>query len=314
MFKKILKLNYNIEVKSITQIEGGWSALAYIVEDFDNRKYLLKVYEKSRASTAYLTSKVDTYMPIVDWLNQKTRLKDRIIHPLKTLSNSFKCEDEENIYLLSTYINGSNLLGKELSECQAKELASIVAELHSYGKSIPLDTNAIEEGFDMKFIDKIVVHIEQLDILKLPLKELLKPFNGAIKQAIIILKELSQILKESSLNLCLCHTDIHGGNILQNERGLVLIDWEGLKLAPVEADFFEIVRKDWQAIFFEEYRKKHPSYELNMQTLLFYQLRRVLEDIWEFVEEIQYDELTQEEEQSSLDYLKIECSSLKNYL
>lgn len=241
MFEKILKLNYNIAIKSITQIEGGWSALAYIVEDFDNIKYLLKVYEKSRASTAYLTSKVDTYMPIVDWLNQNTKLRDKIIH-------------------------------------------------------------------------KIIAHLEQLDILKFSLKELLKPFSNAIKQAIIILKELSQTSKESNLNLCLCHTDIHEGNILQNESGLVLIDWEGLKLAPVEADFFEIVRKDWQAIFFEEYKKEHPSYEFNTQTLLFYQLRRVLEDIWEFIEQIQYDELTQEEEQSSLDYLKIECSSLKNYL
>lgn len=314
MFEEILKQNYNIEIKSITQIEGGWSALAYIAEDFDNRKYLLKVYEKSRASTAYLTLKVDTYMPIVDWLNQNTRLKDRIIHPLKTLPNSFKCEDEKNIYLLSTYINGSNLLGKELSEYQVKELASIVAELHSYGKSIPLDINTIEEDFNIDFTDKAVAHLEQLDILKLPLKELLKPFSKVIKQAIIILKELAQTSKESSLNLCLCHTDIHEGNILQNESGLVLIDWEGLKLAPMEADFFDIVKKDWQTVFFEEYRKKHPSYELNMQTLQFYQLRKVLEDIWEFVEQIQYDELTQEEEQSSLDYLNIECSSLKNYL
>lgn len=314
MFEKILKLNYNIAIKSITQIEGGWSALAYIVEDFDNIKYLLKVYEKSRASTAYLTSKVDTYMPIVDWLNQNTRLKDKIIHPLKTLSNSFKCGDEENVYLLSTYIDGSNLLGKELSEFQVKELASIVADLHTFGKSIPLDTNTIEEGFDIKFTNKIVAHLEQLDILKLPLKELLKPFSSAIKQAIVNLKELSQTLIESSLNLCLCHTDIHEGNILQNESGLVLIDWEGLKLAPVEADFFDIVRKDWQVIFFEEYRKKHPSYELNTEILKFYQLRRVLVDIWEFIEQIQYDELTEEDKQSSLDYLKIECSLLKNYL
>ena len=41
MFEKILKSNYNIETKSITQIEGGWSALAYIVEDFDNIKHAI---------------------------------------------------------------------------------------------------------------------------------------------------------------------------------------------------------------------------------------------------------------------------------
>ena len=90
MFEKILKSNYNIETKSITLIEGGWSALAYIVEDFDNIKYLLKVYEKSRASTTYLTSKIDAYMPIIEWLNVNTKLKGKIIHPLSTLSGSFK--------------------------------------------------------------------------------------------------------------------------------------------------------------------------------------------------------------------------------
>ena len=88
MFEKILKSNYNIETKSITQIEGGWSALAYVVEDFDNIKYLLKAYEKSRASTTYLTSKIDAYMPIIEWLNVNTKLKGKIIHPLSTLSGS----------------------------------------------------------------------------------------------------------------------------------------------------------------------------------------------------------------------------------
>ena len=313
MFEKILKSNYNIETKSITQIEGGWSALAYIVEDFDNIKYLLKVYEKSRASTTYLTSKIDAYMPIIEWLNVNTKLKGKIIHPLSTLSGSFKCADKENIYLLSTYIEGSNLLALNLTTSQVKDLASIVVELHSHGKDIPISIQLIKEDFDIEFTNKITSHLEQIDTLNAPLKELIQPSALHILHGIKLLTELSTVLKNSNLKSCLCHTDIHEGNILQTESGIVLIDWEGLKLAPAEADFFDIVRKDWQSIFFKKYKEIHPSYESNLDCLKFYQLRRILEDIWEFIEQLQYDEQSEEEQKVSLAYLESECLTVKDY-
>ena len=313
MFEKILKSNYNIETKSITQIEGGWSALAYVVEDFDNIKYLLKVYEKSRASTTYLTSKIDAYMPIIEWLNVNTKLKGKIIHPLSTLSGSFKCADKENIYLLSTYIEGSNLLALNLTTSQVKDLASIVVELHSHGKDIPISTQLIKEDFDIEFTNKITSHLEQIDTLNAPLKELIQPSALHILHGIKLLTELSTVLKNSNLKSCLCHTDIHEGNILQTESGIVLIDWEGLKLAPAEADFFDIVRKDWQSIFFKKYKEIHPSYESNLDCLKFYQLRRILEDIWEFIEQLQYDEQSEEEQKVSLAYLESECLTVKDY-
>lgn len=313
MFEKILKSNYNIETKSITQIEGGWSALAYIVEDFDNIKYLLKVYEKSRASTTYLTSKIDSYMPIIEWLNVNTKLKGKIIHPLSTLSGSFKCADKENIYLLSTYIEGGNLLGHDLATSQVQDLASIVAKLHSYGKDISINTQVIKEDFDIEFTNKIISHLEQINTLKVPLKELILPSILHIQDGIKLLTELCAVLKNSSLNYYLCHTDIHEGNILQTESGIVLIDWEGLKLAPPEADFFDIVRRDWQSTFFKKYREIHPNYEINLDCLKFYQLRRILEDIWEFIEQIQYDELSEKKQKVSLAYLESECLTVKNY-
>lgn len=313
MLEKILKSNYNIETKSITQIEGGWSALAYVIEDVDNIKYLLKVYEKSRASTTYLTSKIDAYMPIIEWLNLNTKLNGKIIHPLSTLSGSFKCEDGENIYLLSTYIEGRNLLGYNLTTNQVQDLAFIVAKLHSYGKDISINTQVIEEDFDIEFSNKITSHLEQINTLNAPLKELIQPSALHILHGIKLLTELSTVLKNSKLKSCLCHTDIHEGNILQTESGIVLIDWEGLKLAPAEADFFDIVRKDWQSIFFKKYKEIHPSYESNLDCLKFYQLRRILEDIWEFIEQIQYDEQSEKEQKVSLAYLESECLSVKDY-
>ena len=114
--------------------------------------------------------------------------------------------------------------------------------------------------------------------------------------------------------MCLCHTDIHEGNILVNNKGLILIDWEGLKLAPPEADFFDIVQREWSERFFNEYERKHPNFKIDLETLKFYQLRRTLVDIWEFIEQIQYDEQSEEGLQLSLSYLEKECQSLCNSL
>ena len=51
------------------------------------------------------------------------------------------------------------------------------------------------------------------------------------------LRAQAEALRHAPLRYALCHTDIHGWNLMQEDR-LILIDWEGLKLAPVEADLF----------------------------------------------------------------------------
>lgn len=306
----LLKENYNLDITTIEQIQGGWSALAYVITSTDGHKYLLKVYEKSRASTSALTTNVEKYMPIVEWLNNNTSLAGKIIKPLKTLQNSFKCEEDENIYLLSTYIEGENLIGKELSNNQVKDLAKIVAELHSHGEDIPLDLSSLKEDFSIVFTNQIREHLESAIKLKPALQYLLELYKKDIYTSIQAIEELSIKLSYANIDICLCHTDIHEGNMLLNYKELVLIDWEGLKLAPPEADFFDIVKREWSEVFFDEYKNKHPNFKIDLETLKFYQLRRVLVDIWEFIEQIQYDEQSEEDLQLSLSYLEKECKSL----
>lgn len=308
----LLKENYKIDTISVEQIQGGWSALAHVITSTDGHKYLLKTYEKSRASTSTLTAKVEEYMPIMEWLNNNTSLTGKIIKPLRTLQNSFKCEDDENIYLLSTYIEGENLIGKELSNNQVKDLAKIVAELHLHGENIPFDLSSLKEDFSVAFTNQIREHLESEVNLKPALQDLLELYKKDICSSIQNIEELSIKLSYSNKKICLCHTDIHEGNILLNDKGLVLIDWEGLKLAPPEADFFDMVKREWSDVFFDEYKRKHPSFDIDSETLKFYQLRRILVDIWEFIEQIQYDEQSDEEMRLSLSYLKKECKSLYN--
>lgn len=313
-YKAILKDNYNIEANAIQQIEGGWSALAYITTTTDSHKYLLKVYEKSRASTSALTASIEKYMPIVEWLSNNMSLTDKIIKPLRTLQNGFKCEDDRSIYLLSSYIEGENLIGKELSNNQVKDLAKIIAELHSYREDIPVDFIPLKEDFSVEFTNQIRECLGSTTKLKPALQDLLELYKKDIYTSIQAIEELSTKLPYSNKKMCLCHTDIHKGNILLNDKGLILIDWEGLKLAPPEADFFDIVQREWSKIFFDEYKSKHPNFKIDLETLKFYQLRRILVDIWEFIQQIQYDEQSEEDLQLSLSYLEKECQSLCNSL
>ena len=93
----ILKKYYDIEVTHIEQRTGGWSALAFLIEDECN-KYFLKVYNKKRPSIAQWICAIDRYIPLVKWLQDNTILKSNIVSPIFTKLGSNKCEDEEYVY------------------------------------------------------------------------------------------------------------------------------------------------------------------------------------------------------------------------
>lgn len=311
--KIILKESYQLNTISVKQIQGGWSALAYIAEDSLHRKFLLKVYDKARTSTKKLTSKIENYLPVLEWLNLNTGLLNKIIYPLRTITGEFKYENEYFIFLLFKYIEGNNVTDTGLNNEQITKLASIVAELHCFGEDIPLETIAIKEDYEIDFCDSLsdIINIENR--LKHELKLFISPYLNRINDTITQVTHVSTKLQSRKLKKVFCHTDIHEGNIIQGKYDLVLIDWEGLKLAPPEADFFDISKRTWSNIFFEKYKEIHPDYLVDSDCLRFYQLKRKLEDIWEFIEQLQYDKLTIEEEAKILNYLQMEYSSIDEF-
>ena len=84
------------------------------------------------------------------------------------------------------------------------------------------------------------------------------------------IEELSEALKNRDLRMALCHTDVHGWNLMSTGQ-LKLIDWEGLKLAPVEADMMSFVDEPYFSEFMRIYANTHSHYEVNIEALTFYQ-------------------------------------------
>lgn len=308
--RSVLKNHYDIDIIDILPQQGGWATLAYKVSD-KNQNYFLKVYEKSRASTPKLTALIEQYVPVMVWLMKNSYLKGRISVPILTGSGEYKCEDENAIYLLYEYIEGETIGDRDLTGNQVYQLSKIIAELHSYGDDIPIGTDAIKEDFEVPFLQMLRQILQNgREDLPSDVWELIYSSMSQLNDLIQTVEELSRNLKNGDLRMALCHTDLHNWNIMQSRNQLMLIDWEGLKLAPVEADLMFLIDRPYFNDFLSIYQKTHQDFFINPDAMAFYQGRRRLEDIWEFIEQLLFDEQDEQERDITMNYLREELNAI----
>jgi len=306
----ILKKHYQIIPTNLSSQQGGWASLAYQICN-GNQSYFLKVYEKSRASTPKLTENIDQYVPVIQWLSHHSEIKDKISVPLLTVHGDYKCEDEYGIYLLYEYIDGETIGNQELTDDQVVQLSQIIANLHLFGEELPVDTSAIIEDFQVPFSNlfRETLTIENKNIAS-DVQKVVRPYIRQLNDLVHTLEKLSIYLKNSDLRLSLCHTDLHYFNLMQSKQQLILNDWEGLKLAPVEADLMFLVDKPYYGKFLNMYQQTHPNFKLNPNVLRFYKGRRKLEDIGEFLEQLLYDDGNEQERDMTMTYLEEELKTM----
>jgi spectinomycin phosphotransferase len=312
--KSILKDFYHIEITDVLPQQGGWASLAYKVSN-ENQSYFLKVYEKSRASTPKLTAHIDQYVPILVWLINNRNLNGKITVPLITSSGEYKCEDENAIYLLYKYIEGETIGDQDLTDDQVRQLSKMITELHSFGKDIPVETAAIKEDFEVPFLQMLRQLLQKgRNDFPSDVWELIHSSIPQLNNLIHTVEEHSLYLKNANLRMALCHTDLHYWNLMQSGNQLMLIDWEGLKLAPVEADLMFLVDKPYFNEFIKIYQETHQNFSINTEAMTFYKGKRRLEDIWEFMEQLLYDNQGEQERIVTMNYLQEELNGISEYL
>lgn len=315
--KELLSRHYGLSARQITPRQGGWSALAYQVETEEGLAFL-KMYEKSRASTPKWTALIDQYVPLLLRLHQYSSLQGKLPVPLLTVDGRCKCENDDGIFLLYEHIDGETIGSKSLTDAQIVQLADIMAELHTYDEVFVLDTLEqsilpLKEDFELPFLPSLYRAINELSPSIADagnIHEVLAPFKEPLIALMDSVRTLSQRLRQRSLRYVLCHTDLHHWNLMSSDGQLILIDWEGIRIAPVEADWMFIVDKPYYEDFLTVYRKRHPSFVPDPECLSFYQGRRRLEDIWEFTEQLLYDTQDAEEQADALSSLRKELQQL----
>jgi spectinomycin phosphotransferase len=98
---------------------------------------------------------------------------------------------------------------------------------------------------------------------------------------------LSKKIQEQLTEFVLCHSDIHGGNVLIDGKDVIyIVDWDELIMAPKERDLMFIgggVANVWnnpheEDFFYKGYGKVY----INREILAYYRHERIVEDIAEY--------------------------------
>ena len=314
--RAILKEHYNIHAKRIVQLKGGWSAFAYLIIDSD-RKYFFKVYDKKRTSSTKWINAIGQYMPIVEWLRGHTALKKHVVKPMLTNSEMYTCEDEEAVYVLSAFIDGYTIGSSPLKLGQVNEIAKILGTLHRSTEDLPahLMKQLPRENFDIGFCRSLYKFIKNDLVSKHDaVLRIVKPFAGYLLDNIKRMKYLAETLKKKPKHYVLCHGDLHYWNMIQSKH-IKLIDWECANLAPPEQDLILHIAGQNAELFLSVYRKYITSYELDLDALEFYFLKRRLENVWEWIQDLRSKEAikSQEETLKLLRINLIECTKATSF-
>lgn len=315
----LLKRHYALTPADLTAIPGGWSADAYAART-PKGTYFVKSYDKHRPSIQHWIDRIDLYMPAVLWLHANTPLAPRMNVPILTHSGAYKVEDEGRVLLVFPFLEGTTPGDAHLTPPQIQQLAETLALLHTYGAEIPAPTAALQEDYALPFAEPLAAMLHK-SIPNLAAEErhtlvqtTLAPHRTQLRSALDTARTLAATLRSNPPPHVLCHTDVHGFNLLWSAPRLFLIDWEGLRLAPAESDLFSFTDGFFfgyaQPPFLAAYRAARPDYTPNPTALSFYCLRRRLEDIEEFATSILRDPLTPAELTTSLHHLQAECTHL----
>ena len=309
-FKEVLLSHYGVRAQHIDPTPGGWSADAYRVLAEDGA-YFLKVYDADRPTIQPWIERMARYIPAVAFLQAQPDIGPCMVPMLRTMDGGFRVETAHRIFMLFPLVEGVVPGETPLTNAQTCELASILARLHGYAaEQLPASCRNIEEELSLPFCENLRAILERTAELPARLQLTLTSSRQLLQDTAEITLALRDAVRQSCTSLVLCHTDAHNWNVIQSDR-LILLDWEGLCLAPPEADLYAFWEREEFSVFWEAYAAVRTGFQMNERLAFFYAFRRKTEDIWEFIAQILMDGLDDDAQQRAYGHLACELERLR---
>ena len=316
-----LHQQYNIDIENLTLVHKGFVGYCYIVDCANSDRYFLKLYDDSRLGRIN-ASRLDFYLPLTWNLHHKGILPN-VPYPIKTRNGHLKTDFEGQPLVLFNFIDGK-MVGWEdpLPDHILMKLASMVGIFHRSTPEIGIEFDYVED-FGIPFEDDMINGLNALENTtsrdswgKQELRKLLLPRRDEILGYLDRLKELQKVARIIEKDKVLCHTDLHGGNLIINDQGdLYILDWEGAMIAPPEHDLFFCAWEDrFVDLFLPNYQREFGPAELDSNVFGFYYYRRNLEDLTDWIVRILYENVDDEQDRNDLDGIVEDCVSGWPYL
>lgn len=303
---------YGIELENIEFMLRGFGGDCYQAETRTAASYFLKLHDPI-ANQMTAASSRDFYLPLMYQLHSKQILPD-IPNLVKTLDESLSLQIGTKTLVVTDFIEGELVGFGQLPEPILLRLAELVGNLHNCRSELEFEHPFIDQ-FEIVFEQEL---LESFGILsELPesaspgqklVRELILPRQGQITADIKILKALQTYARNTHKPKVICHTDLHGGNLMTDNRGtLYILDWENALIAPPEHDLFFFAGENgfWE-LFWPHYTRQFPAASIDPELLRFYFYRRALEDVADFIFTILRGENSPERDQQEIEWM-LEC-------
>lgn len=319
---KTLEHQYALQIDRLDFVPLGEVACSYIVHAQNSEHYFLKLYTDTRAGRLF-SARLDFYLPLCRRLKEEG-VVERLPCAVATVHGELKIQlSSGDTLVLFDFIAGANV------GCEAPmpdelfaQLGALFGRLHARGVACVNDQSRAET-YEVPFADgmkKAFADFSSVDQRARPgrvaLRQLLQPREAEVLGYLERLLELQKAVRLLDVPHVLCHTDLHGDNLIADTEGyLHALDWEGVLLAPVEHDLFMYIGDErFVEVFLPAYERECGKLQLRRSVLAFYFYRRLLEDLADWFLRILYEEQTDAQDQSDLQYMREDCVEVWSFL
>ncbi len=305
-----LQQAYGFQIALIEFLQRGWGGDCYRADTQTGERYFLKLHDPGPQG-AFAASSRQFYLPLMDQLYQRGILS-HIPHPIRTRAGNLSLALGPRELVVTPFIQGELVGYGQLPDEMLVQLADQVGILHASLPKLTFEHPFVEQ-FEFVFDSVLMSHLAALEVVTSQhspglqqLKAVLLPRREEVIFALERLKALQEKARAAQPEMVVCHTDLHGGNLMRDAQGnLYLLDWENAMIAPREHDmiFFAGETPPVWEVFWSVYARYFPEVELDRDLLVFYYYRRGLEDIADFLVRIARGDGNQERDQEDLQEL-----------
>lgn len=282
-----LNTDYGIKVATLTFIPLGadMDASVYKAETHDQSSYFIKLKRGHHHDIG----------AIIQLLLHGAGIP-QIISPIRTNHGQPTHHIDDFTLIVYPFIEGQDGFSCDLTNDQWITLGKALKQVHEFHLP-PLIKNQIkQESYSSKWreaVRSIYTHIDAeprvADDIALKLLTFMKEQRGTIQRLVNRAEQLGQKIQKQSPEFVLCHSDIHGGNVLIASDGtLYIVDWDEPIMAPKERDLMFIgggignVWNDPQEMAY--FYKGYGNTTINSSILAYYRYERIVQDIAEYAQ------------------------------
>lgn len=217
----------------------------------------------------------------------------QIIAPIQAADGKFTQHIDHFTLTVYPFIEAQNGFCHHLMDDQWVTLGRVLRQVHAFDVPPSIKDRIRKENYSDKW-RKIVRSLEiQIDgkltgdEAALKLQAFMKEHKAIIHRLVDRAQALGEKIQIQSPKFVLCHSDIHGGNVLIEKNGAIyIVDWDDPIMAPKERDLMFIgggVANVWNKAREEEcFYKGYGNTHIDTTILAYYRHERIVEDIAEY--------------------------------